>query len=142
MKELIKHLEDLKLLTTDAQLYKADEIWDRLLVLILELYNQNRRSTDALQRLQSIELQDIITKYLEYNRPSLQVKVMEFTKTLNACTELLSYRRWSEENGFDIKPMVEIIVHESDQEVLELAIDLFLEVCHNIDDENAQNHIL
>ncbi|XJO78053.1 hypothetical protein BDV3_002551 [Batrachochytrium dendrobatidis] len=56
--------------------------------------------------------------------------------TLNACTELLSYRRWSEENGFDIKPMVEIIVHESDQEVLELAIDLFLEVCHNIDDEN------
>ncbi|EGF78707.1 hypothetical protein BATDEDRAFT_26608 [Batrachochytrium dendrobatidis JAM81] len=79
MKELIKHLEDLKLLTADAQLYKADEIWDRLLVLILELYNQNRRSTDALQRLQSIELQDIITKYLEYNRPSLQIKVMEFT---------------------------------------------------------------
>ncbi|KAJ8324074.1 hypothetical protein O5D80_007283 [Batrachochytrium dendrobatidis] len=32
--------------------------------------------------------------------------------------------------------MVEIIVHESDQEVLELAIDLFLEVCHDIDDEN------
>ncbi|KAJ8324075.1 hypothetical protein O5D80_007284 [Batrachochytrium dendrobatidis] len=80
MKELIKHLEDLKLLTTDAQLYKADEIWDRLLVLILELKEHNYRSTDALQRLQSIELQDIITKYLEYNRPSLQVKVMEFTK--------------------------------------------------------------
>ncbi|KAK5664872.1 hypothetical protein QVD99_008412 [Batrachochytrium dendrobatidis] len=64
--------------------------------------------------------------------PSRQVKMA----TLNACTELLSYRRWSEENGFDIKPMVEIIVHESDQEVLELAIDLFLEVCHDIDDEN------
>ncbi|KAK5665535.1 hypothetical protein QVD99_007881 [Batrachochytrium dendrobatidis] len=42
MKELIQRLEDLKLLTTDAQLYKADEIWDRLLVLILELEEQNR----------------------------------------------------------------------------------------------------
>ncbi|KAK6092445.1 hypothetical protein MT418_8482 [Batrachochytrium dendrobatidis] len=165
MKELIQRLEDLKLLTTDAQLYKADEIWDRLLVLILELYKQNHRSTDALQRLQSIELQDIITKYLEYNRPSLQVKVMEFTKVFlsivhyddqfkishrlsNQIVQLMqspnrqvkmtlfNCRRWSEENGFDFKPMVEIIVHESDQEVLELAIDLFLEVCHDIDDEN------
>ncbi|EGF79666.1 hypothetical protein BATDEDRAFT_89392 [Batrachochytrium dendrobatidis JAM81] len=42
MKEFIKHLEDLELLTTDAQLYKADEIWDRLLDLILELKQQNR----------------------------------------------------------------------------------------------------
>ncbi|KAJ8327009.1 hypothetical protein O5D80_004433 [Batrachochytrium dendrobatidis] len=172
MKEFIKHLEDLKLLTTDDQLYKADQIWDRLLVLLLELKQQGYRSTDVLPRLQSIELQDITAKYLEYNRPSLQIKVMEFTKvflsivhyddqfkishrlsnqivqlmqspnrqvkmaTLNACTELFNCRRWSEENGFDIKPMVEIIVHESDQEVLELAIDLFLEVCHDIDDEN------
>ncbi|KAK5670325.1 hypothetical protein QVD99_003020 [Batrachochytrium dendrobatidis] len=32
--------------------------------------------------------------------------------------------------------MVEIIVHESDQEMLELAIGLFLKVYHNIDDEN------
>ncbi|KAJ8330707.1 hypothetical protein O5D80_001220 [Batrachochytrium dendrobatidis] len=32
--------------------------------------------------------------------------------------------------------MVEIIVHESDQQVLTLAIGLFLEVCHDIDDEN------
>ncbi|OAJ39316.1 hypothetical protein BDEG_23174 [Batrachochytrium dendrobatidis JEL423] len=32
--------------------------------------------------------------------------------------------------------MVEIIVHESNQEVLRLAIDLFLQVCHGIDDEN------
>ncbi|KAK5664863.1 hypothetical protein QVD99_008403 [Batrachochytrium dendrobatidis] len=37
MKELIQHKEDLKLLTTDDQLYKADEIWDRLLDLIQEL---------------------------------------------------------------------------------------------------------
>ncbi|KAJ8326087.1 hypothetical protein O5D80_005448 [Batrachochytrium dendrobatidis] len=79
MKELIQRLEDLKLLTTDAQLYKVDEIWDRLLVLLLELKQQNRKSTDVMQRLQSIGLQDIITKYLEYNRPSLQIKVMEFT---------------------------------------------------------------
>ncbi|KAJ8323135.1 hypothetical protein O5D80_008193 [Batrachochytrium dendrobatidis] len=79
MKELIQRLEDLKLLTTDAQLYKADEIWDRLLVLILELEEQNRRSTDVVQRLQRIELEDITAKYLEYNRPSLQIKVMEFT---------------------------------------------------------------
>ncbi|KAJ8323120.1 hypothetical protein O5D80_008178 [Batrachochytrium dendrobatidis] len=79
MKEFIKHLEDLKLLTTDAQLYKADEIWDKLHVLLQELKQQNRKSTYVLQRLQRIELQDIITKYLEYNRPSLQIKVMEFT---------------------------------------------------------------
>ncbi|OAJ44499.1 hypothetical protein BDEG_27721 [Batrachochytrium dendrobatidis JEL423] len=32
--------------------------------------------------------------------------------------------------------MVEIIVHESDREMLTLAIDLFLQVCHDIDDEN------
>ncbi|OAJ40776.1 hypothetical protein BDEG_24477 [Batrachochytrium dendrobatidis JEL423] len=32
--------------------------------------------------------------------------------------------------------MVEIIVHDSDQEMLTLAIDLFLKVCHDIDDEN------
>ncbi|EGF79401.1 hypothetical protein BATDEDRAFT_89805 [Batrachochytrium dendrobatidis JAM81] len=43
MKELIQHLEDLELLTTDDQLYKADEIWDRLLDLLLELEEQNRR---------------------------------------------------------------------------------------------------
>ncbi|KAJ8331796.1 hypothetical protein O5D80_000683 [Batrachochytrium dendrobatidis] len=81
MKELIQHLEDLKLLTADAQLHKADEIWDRLLVLILELEEQNRmtESTDVLHRLQSIGLEDITAKYLEYNRPSLQIKVMEFT---------------------------------------------------------------
>ncbi|KAJ8322543.1 hypothetical protein O5D80_008169 [Batrachochytrium dendrobatidis] len=79
MKELIQHLEDLKLSTTDAQLHKADEIWVRLLELLLELKQQNRKSTDVLQRLQSIGLENIITKYLEYNRPSLQIKVMEFT---------------------------------------------------------------
>ncbi|KAJ8322453.1 hypothetical protein O5D80_001576 [Batrachochytrium dendrobatidis] len=79
MKELIQRLEDLKLLTTDDQLYKADEIWDRLLVLILELEEQNHKSTDLVPRLQSIELEDITVKYLEYNRPSLQIKVMEFT---------------------------------------------------------------
>ncbi|OAJ41309.1 hypothetical protein BDEG_24930 [Batrachochytrium dendrobatidis JEL423] len=32
--------------------------------------------------------------------------------------------------------MVEIIVHESDQEMLTLAIGLFSKVCHSIDDEN------
>ncbi|KAJ8324263.1 hypothetical protein O5D80_007455 [Batrachochytrium dendrobatidis] len=79
MKELIQHLEDLKLSTTDDQLYKADEIWDRLLDLLLELKQHNCRYTNVVHRLQSIELQDIITKYLEYNRPSLQIKVMEFT---------------------------------------------------------------
>ena len=41
MKELIQRLEDLKLLTTDAQLHKADEIWGRLLVLIMKLRKQN-----------------------------------------------------------------------------------------------------
>ncbi|OAJ44634.1 hypothetical protein BDEG_27844 [Batrachochytrium dendrobatidis JEL423] len=143
MKELIQHMEDLKLLTTDAQLYKADEIWDRLLDLLLELeeHDSLTESTDALQRLQNIGLQDITAKYLEYNRPSLQIKVMEFTTVfanmaINACTEFYKYRYWSEECKFDIKPMVEIIVHESDQEVLRLAIDLFSEVCHDIDDEN------
>ncbi|EGF80332.1 hypothetical protein BATDEDRAFT_88843 [Batrachochytrium dendrobatidis JAM81] len=125
MKEFIKHLEDLKLLTADAQLYKVDEIWDRLLVLILEL---EEHDSYVLQHLQRIELEDITAKYLEYNRPSLQA--------INACTELFSYKRWSEEDGFDIKPMAEIIVHESDQEMLTLAIDLFSKVCHSIDDEN------
>ncbi|OAJ38744.1 hypothetical protein BDEG_22649 [Batrachochytrium dendrobatidis JEL423] len=128
MKEFIKHLEDLELLTTDAQLYKADEIWDRLLDLILELKQQNRKSTDVMHRLQSIELQDIITKYLEYNRPSLQA--------IKTCTEFYKYKRWSQEYKFDIKPMVEIIVHESNQEVLTLAINLFLKVCSDIDDGN------
>ncbi|KAJ8326658.1 hypothetical protein O5D80_005386 [Batrachochytrium dendrobatidis] len=172
MKELIQHMEDLKLLTTDAQLHKADEIWGRLLVLILELEEQNRKSTDVVKHLQSIELQDIITKYLEYNRPSLQIKVMKFTAVflrmvyydsqfkvsqrlsnqhsqlmqspncqvkmaaMKSCTELYKYKRWSEKDGFDIKPMVEIIVHESDQEMLTLAIGLFSKVCHSIDDEN------
>ncbi|KAJ8330011.1 hypothetical protein O5D80_001589 [Batrachochytrium dendrobatidis] len=78
MKELIQHLEGLELLTTDDQLYKADEIWDRLLDLLLELYNHSYKSTDVLQRLQSIGLEDITAEYLEYNRPSLQIKVMEF----------------------------------------------------------------
>ncbi|XJO76584.1 hypothetical protein BDV3_007092 [Batrachochytrium dendrobatidis] len=67
-------MEDLKLLTTDAQLYKADEIWVRLLALLQELKQQGYRSTDVLLRLQSIELEDITAKYLEYNRPSLQIK--------------------------------------------------------------------
>ncbi|KAK6100280.1 hypothetical protein MT418_8450 [Batrachochytrium dendrobatidis] len=173
MKELIQHLEDLKLLTADAQLHKADEIWDRLLDLLLELDKQNYRYTDVLQRLQSIGLENITAEYLEYNRPSLQIKVMEFTTVfanmvyydsqfkvsqrlsnqlaqlmqspnrqvkmmaINACTEVYSYRRWSEENGFDIKPMVEIVVHESDQQVLRLAIGLFSKVCNDIDDENV-----
>ncbi|EGF83580.1 hypothetical protein BATDEDRAFT_22394 [Batrachochytrium dendrobatidis JAM81] len=128
MKELIQRLEDLELLTTDAQLYKADEIWDRLLVLILELEEQNRKSTDVLQRLQSIGLEDITAKYLEYNRPSLQA--------IKTCTELFDCGRWSEEYKFDIKPMVEIIVHESDQQVLRLSIDLFSTVCSEIDDGN------
>ncbi|KAK5667082.1 hypothetical protein QVD99_006298 [Batrachochytrium dendrobatidis] len=149
MKELIKHLEDLKLLTADAQLYKADEIWVRLLELIMELKQQDYRSTDVVQRLQSTQLEDIAAKYLEYNRPSLQIKVMEFTtvfanmvyydsrfKAIKTCTEFYKYKRWSEEYKFDIKPMVEIIVHESDQEMLRLAIDLFLQVCNDIDDGN------
>ncbi|OAJ40786.1 hypothetical protein BDEG_24487 [Batrachochytrium dendrobatidis JEL423] len=116
MKELIQHMEDLKLLTTDDQLYKAEQIWDRLLVLLLKLRKQNH-----MHRLQSIELQDIITKYLEYNRPSLQ---------------LYKYKRWSQEDQFDIKLMADIIAHDSDQEMLRLSIDLFSKVCHDIDDEN------
>ncbi|KAJ8329934.1 hypothetical protein O5D80_002120 [Batrachochytrium dendrobatidis] len=55
---------------------------------------------------------------------------------IKTCKKLYKYKRWSEEDGFDIKPMVDIIVHESDQEVLELAIDLFLKACHDIDDGN------
>ncbi|EGF81719.1 hypothetical protein BATDEDRAFT_23277 [Batrachochytrium dendrobatidis JAM81] len=78
MKEFIKHLEDLKLLTTDTQLHKADEIWGKLHVLIPELIKHGYKFKDIVQHLQSIGLQDIITKYLEYNRPSLQIKVMEF----------------------------------------------------------------
>ncbi|KAK6091202.1 hypothetical protein MT418_8594 [Batrachochytrium dendrobatidis] len=78
MKEFIKHLEDLKLLTTDAQLHKAGQIWDRLLVLLLELKEQDYRSTYVMQRLQSIGLEDIAAEYLEYNQPSLQIKIMEF----------------------------------------------------------------
>ncbi|KAK6091667.1 hypothetical protein MT418_8533 [Batrachochytrium dendrobatidis] len=171
MKELIQHLDDLKLLTVDAQLHKADEIWGRLLVLILELEEQNYRSTDVMHRLQSIGLQDIITKYLEYNRPSLQIKVMEFAAVFasmvyynhefkvshrlsNQLAQLIqssnrqvkimaiktcikfSYEFWSEECKFDAGLMVEIIVHESDQEMLKLAIDLFSTVCRYIDDEN------
>ncbi|KAK5670058.1 hypothetical protein QVD99_003462 [Batrachochytrium dendrobatidis] len=167
MKELIQHMEDLKLLTTDAQLYKAEQIWDRLLVLLLKLRKQNH-----MHRLQSIELQDIITKYLEYNRPSLHIKVMEFTTVflgilysdyrfkishrlnnqlaqlmqssnrqvkimaINAYTQLYKYKRWSQEDQFDIKLMADIIAHDSDQEMLTLAIDLFSKVCHDIDDEN------
>ncbi|KAK5666516.1 hypothetical protein QVD99_006588 [Batrachochytrium dendrobatidis] len=167
MKELIQHMEDLKLLTTNAQLYKAEQIWDRLLVLLLKLRKQNH-----MHRLQSIELQDIITKYLEYNRPSLQIKVMEFTTVflgilysdyrfkishrlnnqlaqlmqssnrqvkimaINAYTQLYKYKRWSQEDQFDIKLMADIIAHDSDQEMLRLSIDLFSKVCHDIDDEN------
>ncbi|OAJ45438.1 hypothetical protein BDEG_28578 [Batrachochytrium dendrobatidis JEL423] len=172
MKELIQHLEDLKLLTTDAQVYKADEIWDRLLDLLLELEEHDSLSTYVAPRLQSIGLEDITVKYLEYNRPSLQIKVMKFTAVflrmmysnnefkishrlnnqfaqlmqspsrrvkmiaINTCTELFDCGRWSEECKFDAGLMVEIIVHESDQEMLRLAIDLFLQVCHGIDDEN------
>ncbi|EGF80103.1 hypothetical protein BATDEDRAFT_35065 [Batrachochytrium dendrobatidis JAM81] len=172
IRKLIQHLEDLKLLTTDDQLHKADEIWGRLLVLILELEEQNRKSTDVVKHLWSIGLEDITAKYLEYNRPSLQIKVMKFTTVfaimvysnnefkishrlnnqhsqlmqspncqvkiaaMKSCTELYKYKRWSEKDGFDIKPMVEIIVHESDQEMLTLAIGLFSKVCHSIDDEN------
>ncbi|KAK5666802.1 hypothetical protein QVD99_006855, partial [Batrachochytrium dendrobatidis] len=123
MKELIQHLEDLKLLTTDAQLHKADEIWGRLLVLIMKLRKQN-----YTPRLQSIGLEDITVKYLEYNRPSLQA--------IKTCKKLYKYKRWSQEDQFDIKLMADIIAHDSDQEMLTLAIDLFLKVCHDIDDEN------
>ncbi|OAJ43936.1 hypothetical protein BDEG_27248 [Batrachochytrium dendrobatidis JEL423] len=80
MKEFIKHLEDLKLLTTDDQLYKAEQTWDRLLVLILELKEQNYSFKVIVPRLQSIGLEDIAAEHLEYNRPSLQIEVMEFTK--------------------------------------------------------------
>ncbi|OAJ42072.1 hypothetical protein BDEG_25574 [Batrachochytrium dendrobatidis JEL423] len=79
MKELIQHMEDLKLLTADAQLYKAEQTWDRLLVLLLELEEQNYRYTDVVHRLQSIGLENITAKYLEYNQPSLQIKIMKFT---------------------------------------------------------------
>ncbi|OAJ40970.1 hypothetical protein BDEG_24641 [Batrachochytrium dendrobatidis JEL423] len=81
MKELIQRLEDLKLLTTDDQLYKADEIWDRLLPLLQELkeHGYMTGSTDVVQHLWSIGLEDITAEYLEYNQPSLQIKVMEFT---------------------------------------------------------------
>ncbi|KAK6095730.1 hypothetical protein MT418_8622 [Batrachochytrium dendrobatidis] len=125
-----------------------------------------------MHRLQSIGLEDIAAKYLEYNQPSLQVKVMKFTTVflsivhydgrlkvshqlnnqlvqlmqspnrqvklmaIKTCIELFGYGCWSEECKFDIKPMVDIIVHESDQQVLTLAIGLFLKVCHDIDDEN------
>ncbi|KAK6091130.1 hypothetical protein MT418_8612 [Batrachochytrium dendrobatidis] len=174
MKELIQRLEDLKLLTTDAQLYKADEIWDRLLELLQELkeHGYMTGSTDVVQHLWSIGLEDITAEYLEYTQPSLQIKVMEFAAVflrmvysddrlkvshrlnnqlsqlmqspnrqvkimaIKACTEVYKYRHWSKEDQFDIKPMVETIVHESDQEMLRLAIDLFLQVCHDIDDEN------
>ncbi|KAJ8326068.1 hypothetical protein O5D80_005431 [Batrachochytrium dendrobatidis] len=55
---------------------------------------------------------------------------------MKSCTQLFGYGCWSEECKFDIKPMVDIIVHESDQQVLTLAIGLFLKACHDIDDEN------
>ncbi|XJO75165.1 hypothetical protein BDV3_005884 [Batrachochytrium dendrobatidis] len=76
MKELIQRLEDLKLLTTDDQLYKADEIWDRLLPLLQELkeHGYMTGSTDVVQHLWSIGLEDITAEYLEYNQPSLQIK--------------------------------------------------------------------
>ncbi|OAJ44656.1 hypothetical protein BDEG_27866 [Batrachochytrium dendrobatidis JEL423] len=61
-----------------------------------------------------------------------QVKMM----AMKSCTEFYSYRRWSEECKFDIKPMVEMTVHESDQQVLRLAIDLFSTICSDIDDGN------
>ncbi|KAK6097959.1 hypothetical protein MT418_8512 [Batrachochytrium dendrobatidis] len=64
--------------------------------------------------------------------PNRQVKIT----AIKACKKLFNCRHWSEECKFDIKPMAEIIVHESDQQVLRLAIDLFLQVCHEIDDEN------
>ncbi|KAK6092667.1 hypothetical protein MT418_8486 [Batrachochytrium dendrobatidis] len=64
--------------------------------------------------------------------PNRQVKIA----AIKTCTELFSYRHWSEECKIDFKPMVEMTVHESDQQVLTLAIGLFLEVCHDIDDEN------
>ncbi|OAJ43806.1 hypothetical protein, variant 1 [Batrachochytrium dendrobatidis JEL423] len=63
--------------------------------------------------------------------PNRQVKMM----AINACIKF-SHKFWSNKDQFDFKPMVEIIVHDSDQEMLRLAIDLFLEVCHDIDDDN------
>ena len=56
---------------------------------------------------------------------------------MKSCTEVYKYKRWREEDGFDFKPMVEIIVHEPDQQVFTLAIGLFSKVCHDIDDENV-----
>ncbi|KAL5035358.1 hypothetical protein RTP6_7750 [Batrachochytrium dendrobatidis] len=64
--------------------------------------------------------------------PSRQVKMA----AMKSCTEVYKYKRWREEDGFDFKPMVEIIVHEPDQQVFTLAIGLFSKVCHDIDDEN------
>ncbi|EGF76154.1 hypothetical protein BATDEDRAFT_92988 [Batrachochytrium dendrobatidis JAM81] len=92
MKELIQHKEDLELLTTDDQLYKAEQTWDRLLVLILELKEQNYSFKVIVPRLQSIGLEDIAAEYLEYNRPSLQVFIycnnnglLFMTKLINMC---------------------------------------------------------
>ncbi|KAL5039387.1 hypothetical protein RTP6_7815 [Batrachochytrium dendrobatidis] len=65
--------------------------------------------------------------------PNRQVKIA----AIKTCTELFSYRHWSEECKIDFKPMVEMTVHESDQQVLTLAIGLFLQVCSYIDDENV-----
>ncbi|OAJ39482.1 hypothetical protein BDEG_23321 [Batrachochytrium dendrobatidis JEL423] len=69
------------------------------------------------------------------------IKVMKFaavfaSMAMKSCTEVYKYKRWREEDGFDFKPMVEIIVHEPDQQVFTLAIGLFSKVCHDIDDEN------
>ncbi|OAJ32880.1 hypothetical protein BDEG_28756 [Batrachochytrium dendrobatidis JEL423] len=54
MKEFIKHLEDLKLLTTDDQLHKAGQIWDRLLVLLLELKQQGYIAVGFIENLQTM----------------------------------------------------------------------------------------
>ncbi|KAK5664592.1 hypothetical protein QVD99_008651 [Batrachochytrium dendrobatidis] len=50
---------------------------------------------------------------------------------IKTCTELFNH-----EYNCDVEPMVDIIVQESDQEMFTLAIDLFLKVCNEIDDEN------
>ncbi|KAJ8324268.1 hypothetical protein O5D80_007460 [Batrachochytrium dendrobatidis] len=63
--------------------------------------------------------------------PNRRVKIA----AINACIKF-SHKFWSNKDQFDFKPMVEIIVHDSDQEMLRLAIDLFSTVCHDIDDEN------
>ncbi|KAK6091594.1 hypothetical protein MT418_8537 [Batrachochytrium dendrobatidis] len=63
--------------------------------------------------------------------PNRQVKMM----AINACIKF-SHKFWSNKDQFDFRPMVEIIVHESDQEMFTLAIDLFLKVCNEIDDQN------